>query len=37
MTIVILVLLIPGAYYLGRYAQWITDAKRIMGPWKDRR
>jgi hypothetical protein len=36
MAVVILIVLIPAAYYLGRYAQWHADAKRVMGSWKDR-
>lgn len=39
MITLVLVLLIPAAYYLGRYIQWTTDAKRVMGSWRtnDRR
>jgi hypothetical protein len=33
MIILTLALLIPAAYYTGRYVQWTTDAKRVMGPW----
>lgn len=36
MIIVILVLLILVAYYVGRYAQWTIDAKRVMGSFKGR-
>jgi hypothetical protein len=32
-TILILVLLIPAAYFVGRIVQWTTDAKNVMGPW----
>jgi hypothetical protein len=31
MTILILVLLIPLAYSVGRAVQWARDAKRVMG------
>lgn len=34
-TTLILILLIPAAYSLGRYTQWTTDAKRAMGSWRD--
>lgn len=37
MTILILVLLIPVAYFVGRFVQWTTDAKRVMGPWDRKR
>lgn len=37
MTTLILVLLIPAAYYVGRYVQWTEDAKRVMGgSWRGR-
>ena len=28
MTILILVLLIPSAFWVGRFVQWVSDAKR---------
>lgn len=37
MTTLILVLLIPAAYYVGRYVQWNEDARRVMGgSWRRR-
>jgi hypothetical protein len=33
MVILISALLVVAAYYIGRYVQWTTDAKRVMGPW----
>lgn len=37
MTILILVLLIPAAYFIGRFVQWNRDANRVMGPWNRER
>jgi hypothetical protein len=33
MTVLILVLLIPAAFWIGRFFQWVSDAKRAMNPW----
>jgi Na+-transporting methylmalonyl-CoA/oxaloacetate decarboxylase gamma subunit len=35
--ILILVILIIVAYFIGRFVQWTADAKRVMGPWNGRR
>jgi hypothetical protein len=34
MIILILVLLIPAAYYAGRYVQWRQDVRRFMRRWR---
>jgi hypothetical protein len=34
MTSLVLILLIPAAYYLGRVIQRTTDATRVMGSWR---
>ncbi len=35
-TTLMLVLLTPAAYYIGRYIQWSQDAKRAMGSWREK-
>jgi hypothetical protein len=35
--ILVLVLLIPAAYFVGRFVQWSRDANHVMGPWDRRR
>jgi hypothetical protein len=37
MTILILVLLIPLAYSVGRVVQWNRDANRVVGSWSKKR
>lgn len=34
MAVVILILLIPVAYYVGRFAQWWLDVRRFMRMWR---
>lgn len=36
MFILILLLLIPVAYFVGRYTQWRIDIDRFTGWWKNR-